>query len=367
MTETLSPFVFWAQTESSLSLKVDLKDVKNTNVSLEKDSLVFSADGKGARGQNKYSFTLNFFSTLDPEASTLKSLDRELEFNLKKIDTGFWPRLTKTPQKPAWLKIDFDKWKSEDPDIDEEEGRNVMDDYPGLYDKLQKEERGYRIEDYKKVYLVFYNLFQFIGFVYVLTVIGIRYFRSGPLSMEGTYENTGTVMKLCHLFMWLEVLHPIFGYTKNTVLAPLMQVFGRCTILFVMVEAEPRMQTKPVIFYLFIIWSLVEVVRYPYYIAQLNKIEIGFLTWLRYTIWIPLYPLGILCEGIIILRNIPYFEETMKFTVSLPNSWNFAFHFPTVMKTYLLLLFFPAMCMMMSHMYKDRVRKLGPKKWQKHK
>lgn len=79
-------------------------------------------------------------------------------------------------------------------------------------------------EDYKKVYLVFYNLFQFIGYLYILTVIGIRYSRDGPASMEGTYENTGTVMKLCHLFMWLEVLHPLFGYTKNSVLAPFMQV-----------------------------------------------------------------------------------------------------------------------------------------------
>lgn len=68
-----------------------------------------------------------------------------MEFTLKKEQSGFWPRLTSSPQKPAWLKIDFDKWKSEDPDIDEEENRNVMDDYPGLYDKLQKEERGYRI------------------------------------------------------------------------------------------------------------------------------------------------------------------------------------------------------------------------------
>lgn len=74
------------------------------------------------------------------------------------------------------------------------------------------------------MYLVFYNLFQFIGFVYVLTVIAIRYFKSGPQSIEGTYENTGTVMKMSHLFMWLEVLHPMFGYTNNGVLAPLCQV-----------------------------------------------------------------------------------------------------------------------------------------------
>lgn len=79
-------------------------------------------------------------------------------------------------------------------------------------------------EDYKKVYLVFYNLFQFIGFVYILTVMGIRYSKDGPDSMEGTYENVGMVMKLCHLFMWLEVMHPLFGYTRNSVLAPFMQV-----------------------------------------------------------------------------------------------------------------------------------------------
>jgi very-long-chain (3R)-3-hydroxyacyl-CoA dehydratase len=42
-----------------------------------------------------------------------------------------------------YLQIDFDRWKTED-DIDDEEPRDVMDDYPDLYEKLQKEELGYR-------------------------------------------------------------------------------------------------------------------------------------------------------------------------------------------------------------------------------
>ena len=44
-------------------------------------------------------------------------------------------------------------------------------------------------------------------------------------------------------------------------------------------------------------------------------------TWslFRYTIWIPLYPIGFICEGVIALRNIPYFEETEQFSVLLPN------------------------------------------------
>ena len=72
-------------------------------------------------------------------------MDREIEFSLKKAEFGFWPRLTRSPQKPAWLKVDFDKWKVNDPDIDDDNNRNVLDDYPELYDKLQKEEKGYKI------------------------------------------------------------------------------------------------------------------------------------------------------------------------------------------------------------------------------
>ena len=177
--------------------------------------------------------------------------------------------------------------------------------------------------------------------------------------MAETYNTVGNAMKFIQLLQFMEVMHPMFGYTKGNPLVAFLQVAGRGFILFCMIEAEPRMQTKPVVFYVFLVWSLVEVFRYPYYITQLLNVEIPFLTWLRYTIWMPLYPLGFLCEGIIVLRNIPYFEETERFTVSLPNSWNFSFHFPTFMRLYLLLLSIPGMYTMMSHMNKTRFKKLG--------
>lgn len=66
---------------------------------------------------------------------------------------------------------------------------------------------------------------------------------------------------------------------------------------------------------------------------------------------------------ILFLRNIPYFEETEKFSVGLPNKWNFSFHFPTLMRMYLLFFFLPAMYTMMSYMSKQRQKKLkSPKK-----
>lgn len=49
---------------------------------------------------------------------------------------------------------------------------------------------------------------------------------------------------------------------QGGVLVPFLQVSGRAFVLFAMIESEPRMQTKPVIFYLFLVWSFIEIVRY---------------------------------------------------------------------------------------------------------
>ena len=74
----------------------------------------------------------------------------------------------------------------------------------------------------------------------------------------------------------------------------------------------------------------------------------------RYTMWIPLYPMGFICEGVIALRDIPFFEETEKFSVLLPNKWNFGFYFPNVIRFYLLFGFFPMLYTQMWHMYNLR-------------
>lgn len=261
------------------------------------------------------------------------------------------------------MKIDFDRWQVELDDEDEDEkARDILKDYPNMMGQVEKEELGFRREQGRMVYLIFYNLFQFIGFMYIILVMAIRYSRDGPKSMEGTYEAVGNSLKFVQLIQYLEVMHPIFGYTKGGATFPFFQITGRNFILFAMIESEPRMQTKPVVFYLIGVWSLVEIIRYPYYLSTVMKKEISLLTWLRYTIWIPLYPLGILFEGVVILRNIPYFEETQRFTVSLPNRFNFTFNMPIFMYIYLIMLILPGTYLVMTNMQKLRAKKLRSKK-----
>ena len=45
-------------------------------------------------------------------------------------------------------------------------------------------------------------------------------------------------MKMLHLLMILEILHPIFGYTKGSVKEAALQVGGRNFIIFLMIEAK---------------------------------------------------------------------------------------------------------------------------------
>lgn len=342
--------------------------------------LNYSSDGVGANKghQNAYNFTLSLYEAIDRDRCTYKVSANRVDVVLEKAAVGeWWPRLTSTPQKPHWLKIDFDKWRpSKEDDEDEgqqtteERSRPLLDDYPHIMDQVEREELGYRREDFKKVYLLIYNLVQFIGYLFIVLVMGIQYAKRGPDFIPETYQYVGNAMKFFQLLQFLEVMHPLFGYTRNSMLVPFMQTTGRGFLLFAMVEAEVRIQTKPVVFYLFLVWSLIEVVRYPYYFLNLvlddrTKVKAFYfrwITWLRYSIWIPLYPLGVLCEGLVIIRNIVYFEETGRFSVDMPNRYNFTWDMVLFLKFYLLFLIIPGIFFMMRHMAKERAKRLNPKK-----
>lgn len=103
--------------------------------------------------------------------------DRDVDIVLVKQQAGWWSKVTTSTRKPAWLKVDFDRWKS--PDDEEEIPADIMKDFPDIMDKVQKEEYGYKVENLRKVYLFLYNLFQFVGYLFIVGVLSVRYLREG--------------------------------------------------------------------------------------------------------------------------------------------------------------------------------------------
>ena len=69
----LKPFVYWAQTESDICLRVDLKDMQDTEVVIEEDEIEISTLGIGAQGgdagRRRYHFVVEFFLPINAEES----------------------------------------------------------------------------------------------------------------------------------------------------------------------------------------------------------------------------------------------------------------------------------------------------------
>lgn len=354
----LTPFVYWAQSETNIFLKIDLKNVNNPAITFEDRKLVFEAQGVGAQGLHAYKIFLEFSDDVSARDSTFKVSDNRVDILLLKREKGWWPRLTAQVQKPAWLKIDFDRWQSED-DINEESVRDIREDYPELYDKLQKEEMGYKKEDLLRVYLVLYNFTCFCGFLYIVSVLGVLVLKEGTTTLTGVYEAVGDAMQILVAIQNLEFIHATLGFTRGNLLATCMQLFGRNFILFALVAPEPRLHIHPVVFHLFLVWSAVEIIRYPNYILALYKKENVFLMWLRYTIWIPLYPIGFFCEAVIMYKSILYLDQNQRFSLTMPNAFNFTFSLAAFVRVYLLVFFLPGIYTLLSIMYKSRKQKLA--------
>ena len=145
----LKPFVYWAQTESDICLRVDLKDMQDTDVLIEEDEIEISTLGIGAQGgdagRRRYHFVVEFFLPINAEESQyvllqiiewyyqgVYNIDQEyisfsndikiqlfsyevrsdsdgggIQVLLKKKKSDWWPRLMYQPQKLSWLKVLF--------------------------------------------------------------------------------------------------------------------------------------------------------------------------------------------------------------------------------------------------------------------
>lgn len=67
-----SPFVYWWQTESSVTLRVDLKSVRDVDVNFRDRTICFRATGVGALGKHEYDFEFELFGQTVPEVGEVE-------------------------------------------------------------------------------------------------------------------------------------------------------------------------------------------------------------------------------------------------------------------------------------------------------
>lgn len=362
MSISICPFVYWSQTKRRLNLSIDLRDSEEPKFDVTSNSLSFTCNGVGSSGKSDYHFSLDFIDEIVPHSLKSRTSAYKIFVQIEKKHANWWSRLTNSSKKLHWLKIDFDRWKTES----EDELDHKIPNHSEFYGDHSSHEsttspKLRRVVKFRTAYLVMYNLWQLISFSVILGKLLYNYYRS-PDAVRTAYNLVGYNMKYAQMLQVFEIFHPLFGLTPGSVISPLVQVLGRNMLLFIVIDSEPRLYDKPAIFYLFIVWSLAETIRAPYYICRVLRRSFRLLTWLRYTAWAVLYPLGFLCEGVLYLRAIPYYVETEKYSLNIEHLIGFNLNFSTIIQLYLMILFLPGIFYLTYHMYRQRSKIYGSSK-----
>ena len=353
----LSPTVQWAQRKEHIFLKVILNRVENPKFDVQESSIGFTARGHGAKGIHQYAFQLKFFKPIVEDSLTYNAIARCVEIKLEKKEHEWWPRLLPEKHKtPHFLKIDFDKWVS---DSDDEEERK-------LKEMLASGMHGPSDEDVTELdkyftsptgYLVLYNCIQTLLFTYVFCT-AVFAIVTGNHSLPKTFHH---FVVFTIGFSYLEVIHCLIGIVKSKWTITFVQVTGRCIALTALwipgYNTDDFFDSLPVIG-LYAAWSLADICRYPFYISQLFSADIKTLTWFRYNIWIPLYPIGVFCEFLVVSNAIHFLEKTKLYRLHLPNLFNITISLSYGLRVYCPLLFIGLYTLML-HMWRMRQRKVG--------
>ncbi|EAN78453.1 protein tyrosine phosphatase, putative [Trypanosoma brucei brucei TREU927] len=175
-----------------------------------------------------------------------------------------------------------------------------------------------------KVYLLAYNGVLLAGWSTILMKI-VQHLSTGGRFAD-VYSLIAPLLVVSQSAAVLEVLHALFGLVRSPVGTTLLQVLSRLLVLYGALEIGPTAaRMSPFATQMIVAWSLAEVIRYTFYASNLAGVKLKPVTWLRYSAFTVLYPMGITGEIACFISALPYIREKKPWTVELPNRLNFSF------------------------------------------
>jgi very-long-chain (3R)-3-hydroxyacyl-CoA dehydratase len=208
----------------------------------------------------------------------------------------------------------------------------------------------------RDAYLVIYNAAMAVGWSICLVQV-LLHLHDGL-----AYEVASHACLLSQTVSILETAHSMVGLVKSSPAMNFVQWAGRSHVLVFIIHAIPDLHSSIFSTVLLLVWSLSEVIRYPWYAFSALPSGPPFaLTWLRYTAFIILYPIGVVCEMNLIYLALPILVETGVYqgrSIRLPNAFNFAFDY-TMFCRILLAVYLGPWWFLYSSLLRMRRKKIG--------
>ncbi|XP_055339758.1 very-long-chain (3R)-3-hydroxyacyl-CoA dehydratase hpo-8-like isoform X2 [Paramacrobiotus metropolitanus] len=181
------------------------------------------------------------------------------------------------------------------------------------------------------------------------TVIGFQMlssFRSG----KDLYASVNPALQFFQTLAVAEIVHAAVGFVKSSPLLTGFQVFSRVFVVWAVLDYSVEARDSVGFPMLLICWTLAEMTRYAFYAANLINMDAPVLTWLRYTMFIVLYPIGITGELLATWQSMNKIVEKRPYCYS-DNAVNWVWYvYVGLMLTYIPV--FPKLYLYMLHQRK---------------
>lgn len=213
--------------------------------------------------------------------------------------------------------------------------------------------------DYKKTYLFLYNLIMFILYLKILIIFMIKTI-SGTID-DDTLEGANILIRMINILQFItEIPHQLSGFIGGDGVTRCSQIFTRLGYNFLLVDPEIRQSAREGAYYLIVVWSLIEMIRYSYYALKVFKVENHALTWCRYTISLPLYVLEAFFKAIVIYQSVRNVNLNNGKQLDVSDITSFCLTSGGLLRIYCLLVLCPSAYKPIQILWKRRPVKMKP-------
>jgi len=145
---------------------------------------------------------------------------------------------------------------------------------------------------------------------------------------------------------------------RSNVVLTAFQVASRVFLVWGVLFSVPETQSSNGYPMLLLAWTITEIIRYSYYVLNIGKIPAYPLLWLRYTLFIILYPIGVSGELMCIFRALKPVAESGLYSLRMPNKYNFAFDYQYAL-VIVMMSYVPVFPQLYMHMFTQRRKTIG--------
>jgi very-long-chain (3R)-3-hydroxyacyl-CoA dehydratase len=219
---------------------------------------------------------------------------------------------------------------------------------------------------FKKIYLLAYNGLLCGSWAVILSKVISAFSIHGAAADSqawAVYSDVAPWLSLCQAAAVMEIVHAMLGIVRTPVATNCLQVGARLIVLGGSVRLlDPSITDTHWCVQMIAAWSVADIIRYLFYtLTTLGKVP-AWLTWLRYSAFLVLYPIGISGEMGCMYNAIAVTAKSGAFSIALPNEYNFSFHYPTFVWFALAVLYPAGSYVMYTYMLQQRKKVLGGKK-----